>query len=121
MKKVLIVEDDPDIRVTIKDLLIHEGMEIKCANNGKTGLSIALEEEFDLIIADVYMPDMDGIELLTKLKKKIPDQKIIICSGGGSFSDAEPIMSSARYLGADEVVSKPFENEELLRLIKKII
>lgn len=117
--KILIVEDDPSTRVVLSAVLKHD-YELLFAKNGMEGLS-TLEEDSDiaLIIADVYMPILDGFQMTSYAKKneKIKDTPILIMSGQSSKAN----IQEARDLKAVGWIAKPIVRKELLALIKKIL
>lgn len=120
MKRILIIDDDLNMRETINEILSSDDYEIKLASDGKEGLTLHKQEAFDLIITDIIMPDMDGIEVIIELKKKHPGTKIIAISGGGYYY-ADDYLETARALGADKVIEKPFENKELIETVHHLI
>jgi len=115
MKKLLIIEDDLDLRTNLKELLEAEGFEVKTANDGLEGYEIILKNQFDLIICDIYMPRMDGKELLKKLQeeKAIPSTSFVFLTARADMSELREGMTS----GADDYLVKPFKADELLKSI----
>ena len=81
MAKILVVDDERSIRNTLKDILEFEKHLITLAENGKTGLEIIGNEEFDLVFSDIKMPEMDGIEFLSAVKEKKIDAPVVMISG----------------------------------------
>lgn len=120
MKRILIIDDDLNMRETIRDILINNELEILIASNGREGIDLHKRKAFDLIITDIIMPDMDGIEVIIELKKKHPGTKIIAISGGGYYF-ADDYLETARALGADKVIEKPFENTELADVVHHLL
>lgn len=119
MKKILIVEDEPGIREAISDLMIFAGYECKTAQNGKIGLSCLDEYEPDLIVSDIMMPEMDGMEMLQQLKSDQRYHKIPIVMLTAK-TDSESRINSYKY-GADGYIFKPFDLEELLFLVQNLL
>ncbi|MBW2184781.1 MAG: PAS domain S-box protein, partial [Deltaproteobacteria bacterium] len=115
--KVLVVDDDLNLRETLKEMLSHFGYECKIAANGREALNLLQEEHFPIVLSDVRMPEMDGIELLKKTKKNYPEIDVIIITGYGkehSFID----MVKA---GASDFIVKPFSCDELEAKISRIV
>jgi len=108
------------MRETIRDILSGEKYEIMIASDGSEGITLHKQQAFDLIITDIIMPDMDGIEVIIELKKNHPGTKIIAISGGGYYF-ADDYLETARALGADKVIEKPFENKELIETVHHLI
>jgi len=119
-KKILVVDDDEHIRYLLEELLESEGFEVDSAVNGHAAVELCKKSNFDLIITDIMMPDMDGLELLMYFRKNNPDMKIIACSGGGRYTDFSG-LKTAVFMGALEAISKPFENHEILEKVNKIL
>lgn len=113
MSKILIIDDDKDIRNLLTIYLENEGMQINTAENALQALKILKEKEFDLIILDIMMPDMDGIETCMKIRK---EQNIPIIMLSAKSEDIDKIQGLAS--GADDYVSKPFNPLELIARVK---
>lgn len=120
MKRILIIDDDLNMRETLRDILSGGKYEITITSDGREGISLHKQQAFDLIITDIIMPDMDGIEVIIELKKNHPETKIIAISGGGYYF-ADDYLETARALGADKVIEKPFENKELTDTVHHLI
>ena len=117
-KKVLIVDDEPDLLETMAFRLDAAGYEVITAADGASGVKKAREEGPDLIIMDVMMPGMDGFEALEKLKEEIATRKIptVVFSCG---KDEEEWAKKSLKLGAAGYIVKPFETESLLFTVDK--
>lgn len=114
MKRILVIEDELDIRNNIAQILGFEGYELMEAADGKTGLDLALKFEFDLILCDIMMPVMDGYEVLEKLKaQKVPPPFIFITALSGRTD-----FRTGMNLGADDYLTKPFTLKELTDCVK---
>lgn len=115
MNKILVIEDDPEVRDVVVDILDAEGFHSFSAPNGKAGLELALEKQPHLIICDVMMPQMSGYEVLASLREH-PDAVLIPFI----FLTAKAEKSDIRHgmeLGADDYLSKPFTRDELLTAV----
>ena len=106
VKTVLIVDDEPDIRLILKTLLEMMGHTVLSAENGKEGLTLFEENEPDLVITDLVMPVMSGLDLIYAIRIGGRATPIIAISGGGAA--AGDILVEAEFAGADTVLAKPF-------------
>lgn len=115
MRKILLIEDEKNMARFIELELRHESFAIKVAYDGKTGLELALKEEWDLILLDLMLPEMDGLEVCRQIRsvKKTP---IIMLTARDSISDRVSGLDS----GADDYIPKPFAIEELLARIRVV-
>jgi len=113
--KILVVEDNPATRELLRELLSQEGYMVKIARDGKEALLKARKESFNLILTDVKMPRMNGIQLLKELQKITPDTKVVIVT---ATADSE-IAVKAMKLGAYDYITKPFCLDSILQKVKK--
>ena len=107
--KILLVDDEDSILKSMKKDFEHEGYEVVTASSAEAALEINKSQQFDLVITDLSMPGMDGIKLLTEVKKLNPDIGSIILTGYGDMTSA----IEALRLGADDYLLKPCDSEEL--------
>lgn len=115
-KKVLIVDDDKDIVSIVKTILSGRGWDIMAAYSGREALEAVTSRKPDIILLDIMMPEMNGIEVLKRLKKIDADARIIMIT---AFGDVESYLDSME-LGAYEYINKPFETDELLEMIDRV-
>lgn len=113
MIKILIVEDEEKIARFIELELMHEGYKVIKANNGRTGLEIAERGEADLVILDVMLPEINGLEVLRRLRKT-SDVPVIMLTARDAVMDKVSGLDA----GADDYITKPFAIEELLARIR---
>ena len=113
MARILIIDDDEDVRYVMRRILDTAGHEVLEAADGGQGIEISKTEKLDLVITDIFMPNVDGLETLREMKKIHPDQKIIVISGGGKSGYLD-VLDAAMALGATERIAKPFSPSELL-------
>src|SRR5471030_2897480 len=115
-KKVLIIEDNNDIRDNVVEILELAGYEVFDANNGKTGVDLALKNLPDIILCDIMMPELDGYGVLYLLNKKTETAAIpfIFLTAKAEKIDLRKGME----MGADDYLTKPFDNIELLNAIE---
>ncbi|MBQ9644377.1 MAG: response regulator transcription factor [Lachnospiraceae bacterium] len=113
MSRILIVEDEAKIARFVELELIHEGYEVQKAPDGRTGLDMALQEDYDLILLDVMLPGLNGIEVLRRLRQQKSTPVILLTA-----RDAVMDKVSGLDAGADDYITKPFAIEELLARIR---
>lgn len=113
MTKILIVEDEEKIARFVELELVHEGYEVIKAINGRDGLQIAEKGEVDLVILDVMLPEINGLEVLRRLRKT-SDIPIILLTARDAVMDKVSGLDA----GADDYITKPFAIEELLARIR---
>jgi DNA-binding response OmpR family regulator len=118
-KRVLIVDDEPDILKTVIFRLKKAGYQIITAKDGKTGLELAKKEKPDLILLDVTLPLINGYEVCQRLKSDDNFKKIPVIFLTASVADK--ITDKTKASGANDYIIKPFEPEELLNKVKKYI
>jgi two-component system response regulator FlrC len=113
--KILVVEDDPNLREAIVDSLMLKGHQVQDACNGSEAVKIIAQSSLDIVLSDINMPEMDGLELLAHVKKNQPWLPMILMTAYGDVGQAVKAMQ----LGANDYLMKPFEVQELLSLINK--
>ena len=109
------VDDDEQVRKLVHSILTDSGHDVTIATNGKIATRMYREQPFDLVITDLVMPDMEGIELIQKLRVIDQDVKIIAISGG--FAGASTYLKTAKLMGAQYTLPKPFNLDELLNVV----
>ena len=118
--RVLIVDDDEQIRVLLQQMMEWAGFEVLVAENGKIAMQMQSRQPADLVITDLIMPEQEGLETISRLKKDYAGIKIIAISGGGRIGP-EAYLPAALELGADLVFSKPFDVQEVVNSVKKLL
>ncbi len=117
ISKILIIDDESDIRELFKYLLEEEGHIVITAVDGTEGIKINNESDPDIIILDLKMPNMSGIETLQNIRKTDSDVTVIVLTGYGS---ADTVREAAE-LNVYEYISKPFVNEVIISVIKEAL
>ncbi len=117
MAKILIVEDEPNMRLGLKDNLEFEGYEVDLATNGEEGLNKILENNYSLVLLDVMLPQISGFDVCKTVRKKGITTPIILLTAKGEEIDKVLGLE----LGADDYVTKPFSLRELLARIKAVL
>ena len=130
MNRILVIDDEKDIRTALKQILELEGYEVDLAANGRDGLAKLEEHGADLVITDIIMPGIDGVATVGQIKKSRPDLPVIVISGGGNVAPAsyEPgaistsaFLASAQKAGAERTLTKPFERKEIVGAIRELL
>lgn len=117
MAKILVIDDERSIRNTLKDILDFEKHTVTLAENGKQGVELVENNLFDLILSDIKMPEMDGVELLTYLIEKDVDTPIIMISGHGNIETAVECIK----IGAFDFIEKPIDLNRLLVTVRNAL
>jgi len=117
--RILVVDDDENICRVVQRMLSAAGYDVDTAENGQEALA-KLTPDVDLVLSDVLMPEMDGIEMIMRLRKEAPRAKIISMSGGG-IQDKEHVLEIAQRLGAERTLSKPFSREDLIGTVQEVL
>ncbi len=117
MKSILIVDDEESIRESLQGILQDEGFRTISAENGEQGISLLRDEIPDMILLDIWMPGMDGIETLRKIREVSPEQLVIMMSGHGTIETAV----KATKLGAYDFIEKPLSLEKLLLSVQNAL
>ena len=111
METILLIDDDVQVRMLVKIVLEDAGYRFISVESGKQGLGHLKHQDADLILVDIFMPDMDGLELLPLLRTARPASKIIAITAG---SGERNFLYIAKRLGANDILRKPFVRQELL-------
>jgi CheY-like chemotaxis protein len=118
--RILLVDDDADFRRATRRMLEHGGHEVIEAADGKSALERYAANPADLILTDVYMPGVDGIEAIIRLQQEFPNARIIATSGGG-YRDKEDVLTTAARLGARRTLPKPVDRKALLDAVAEVL
>jgi two-component system, chemotaxis family, chemotaxis protein CheY len=111
MPTILIIEDNPEDQKFMTDILESEGYKIVAAGMGPEGIRLCREHQPDLIILDLVMPEMNGIEALREFKKEFPTVPVIMCSAAG----LEQVVALALRVGATGYIVKPYDRETVIK------
>lgn len=120
MTRILVIDDDDQLRQMLRRMLEYTGYEVVEAADGAQGLKVFHEEPTDLVITDILMPGQEGIETIILLRRDYPDVPVIAISGGGTIS-ANAHLNTAGKLGADRTLSKPFTRDEILSAVSDLL
>ncbi|MBV9511068.1 MAG: sigma-54-dependent Fis family transcriptional regulator, partial [Caulobacteraceae bacterium] len=116
-QSVLIADDEPNIRRILQALFVKDGYEIHVAENGHKALQIADAQPITLLITDLIMPDMNGVELLQKIKQRHPDVVVIMITAYATIKTCVDAMS----YGASDYITKPFDIEEIRAKVRRAL
>ncbi len=120
MADIIVIDDDPALRGTIRKILERGGHSVREAEDGVAGLKLVGDDPPDLVITDLLMPEKEGIETIMELQDQFPSVRIIAISGAGSGSDAGP-LTDAELLGASATLPKPFSVQKLLDTVDRVL
>jgi DNA-binding response OmpR family regulator len=118
--RILIIEDDTEVRDLLSILLSRAGYEISVASDGIEGIHAYRTDPADLIITDLVMPGKEGLETIVDLRREFPDLKIIAISGGGLDGQSN-YLNAARLCGATMTFRKPFKNQEIVDAVDGLL
>lgn len=121
MAKILIVDDDSQLRTMLKQLLEGNNYDVIDSGDGEEALRILKKDKFNLIITDLIMPEKDGMSLILELRRDYPEMQIIAISGGARHIDPQNPLQIAKKLGAQYTLTKPFKLSELLEAVRKLV
>lgn len=117
---IVLVDDDESLRAAMTTILTRAGFNIHSTADGEEALRFIQKNPVSLVITDLIMPQIEGIELIVRLRKARPDLKIIAVSGGGRLRP-ETFLDAAKSLGAWKVMTKPFSTPDLIAAIREAL
>lgn len=121
MAKILVVDDDPEFGTMLVRMLGRAGHSVRLTRRGRDVIDHAAARGFDLLLTDIFMPDIEGLELIRWLRRNQPGLGIIAMSGGAlRLSGYDPLRNAAVF-GADAVIAKPFEPEALADAVATVL
>jgi len=115
MARILVVDDAAFMRMRLKNVLGDQGHEVIEASNGVEAVALYEQQRPDLVLMDITMPEMDGLEALRAIRSKFPDAKVVMCSALGQ----ERTVIEAIKSGAKDFIVKPFQPDRLVEAVKK--
>jgi CheY-like chemotaxis protein len=130
MQNILVVDDEPDVRDSVKYVLDRAGYSVRTAESAMDALAELARNPTDLVITDIIMPQINGVEAIESIRRAFPSVRIIAISGGGNFGVTEyqpaaittiAYLASAEKAGAHLVLTKPFETVELIRSVEQVL
>jgi CheY-like chemotaxis protein len=122
--RILVIDDDAAVRSATRIALEVNGFDVVAVGDGKSGIDAVAEQQFDVVIVDLFMPGMDGLATTTAIRKINPRMPIITASGfmfGGTCPEMPNFQAMAEEAGATAALYKPFRPKELLQAVQKAI
>ena len=116
MKKILVIDDETIVRTSCERTLTPEGYEVISTSGGQEGIEYLQNQSFELVLLDLKMPDIDGMEILARINKEWSDTKVIMITG---YSTVDTAVQALRY-GAYNFIEKPFTPDSLLNAVKEV-
>lgn len=120
MKRILVVDDEQQVRKVISRYLEHDGYEVTSVGDAQAAIEAVRQDFYHLVITDILLPEKNGIELIVDLDRELPGLKFIAISGGGQIP-ADLYLESARSQGAALSLQKPFDRADLLSAVEQLI
>jgi len=130
MANILVVDDENEVGTVIRRVLERAGYTVHVANSAASGLEAVAAHPPDVVITDVIMPRVHGVELIRILRERYPRIRVIAISGGGSFGplaykpeaiSTHAYLAAAREAGAQEILTKPFDLTDLLAAVRRLL
>ena len=119
--RILIADDDPILRELVQEYLSAEGYSLTLVEDGREALKAAEAARFDLIITDMVMPNLDGIELLQALRSTSPETPVLAMSAGIAGCNADVLLRAATAVGAVSVLRKPLSRQALVETVRDLL
>lgn len=113
MARILVVDDEAPIRHMLNDLLTDTGHEVLESEDGEQAIQILSDNDVDLVITDLVMPKLSGIQLIMSMQDEDSDIPIIAISGGGGITGRFDYLPIAQLIGAERIIRKPFSMQEM--------
>jgi len=120
MACVVVIDDQEPIRRIVRRALEQAGHQVLDAEDGELGLQLLERHAVDVVLSDIFMPGMDGIQMLRQIRKQYPAVKVIVMSGGDS-SGMLDLRRDAELLGAVKSLSKPFTTHEIVAVVNSVL
>jgi two-component system chemotaxis response regulator CheY len=117
VRKALVVDDVMTVRESLSIALESAGFTVTGAANGREALEALEKDDFDVLVTDMWMPEMDGLRLLKEIRGRKPSMRIFGVTGGGPRLTIEAMTSLAEVWGAEKVFLKPFDDDELIAAV----
>lgn len=119
MPLILVIDDDEFYRTLLKQMLENAGYDVLLASDGRAGIRCCEARNVHIVITDILMPDVDGIEVINKINTEFPDVKIIAMSAGGQIEKSH-YLKVAKIVGAMHTVTKPIDKNELMEAVRDV-
>ncbi len=119
MTRVLVVDDDFQMREMLGVILGRKGYDVATAPDGSVAVRLQKEKPYDIVITDIIMPEKEGLETISEIRRNYPRVKIIAISGGGR-NRPDGYLELAKQIGANMVLAKPFGSWEILSAVREL-
>ena len=116
-RSVLVIDDEVDVSSTVCRILEWNGYAVTCAGTGGDAIERLRREKFDIVVTDMFMPDVDGPQIIAATRSHQPATRVVAMSGGGAYMTSPDALNVARKLGADASLMKPFTPAQLLAAV----
>jgi DNA-binding NtrC family response regulator len=120
MADVIVVDDEEAMCRVVTATLEMDGLTAVAVSDARAALALLRESPPRLVLTDVFLPEMDGIELLAAIRREAPYMPVVLMSGGGQYRNAAPLVA-AGHLGATATLAKPFTPKQLLEVVRKAL
>ena len=130
MANILVVDDEVEVGAVIRRVLERAGHTVSVANNATAGLDAVVRQSPDVVITDVIMSKVNGVEFIKVLRERYPGIRVIAISGGGSFGpvaykpdaiSTHAYLAAAREAGAEVILTKPFDLTDLIAAVRRLL
>lgn len=118
--RALVIEDDKLYLIFVCKTLEKHGWQVDAAVNGRAALALMQERAYNLVITDIFMPEQEGMETITRIASEFPNTRVLAMSGGSGHADLD-VLGFARKLGADGCIAKPFLPNALMAHIANLM
>ncbi len=120
MARILLVDDEKDFRRIVSRMLTAGGHQVEEAADGRQAIEAYRARPSDLVLADLYLPDIDGVEVIIRLRHEFPDVRILAVSGGGHLGK-DDVLEIAANVGAQATLTKPLDQKTLLATVERLL
>lgn len=120
LPRILVIDDDEGVRATLEIMLQEAGLDVMMARDGNQGLDLFLAHPVDLVITDMQMPSKNGYEMIAEMRRTNPHVPIIAMSGGSMTAKGD-LLTAVRKNGADRIIEKPFDYDDLNALVRDLL
>lgn len=120
MPRIVVAEDEEKVRATLKRALTRAGYEVLEASNGRQCLELLRGTPVDLLVLDIFMPQLDGIEVIARMRQEFERVPILAISGGGTVAQDQALDVASRF-GAARTLAKPFQEAVLLSAVRELL
>lgn len=121
MANVLVIDDEPSILEMVTEILKRQGHEVTSLSSASDGVKHFRKGSFDLVVTDLVMPEVSGIDMILEMRDMAPDVKILAISGGGGITGRFDYLPIASLVGAGAILKKPFSIDEFNRKVDSLL